>query len=459
MATQDIGKLIDNSNISPYQWRVFLLCALVILLDGIDYQIIGIAAPLIVRDLGFPRSMLGWVFFAGPFGAACGSLLCGLIADRVGRRKTVIGVTALFGLGTLATTLATDVGTLAVLRFVTGLGLGGAVPSVVALTSEYAPLRRRAAIVSALWAAFPLGGTLGGFVNASLIQYGDWRLLFHVWGAVPLLVAGILCFTIPESIRFLLSQGTASNGVGRLVGRMTGSPPASGTMFVSSEPRHQGVQVVGLFASGRIGGTVPLWIVCFVIFGSLTVVAAWSPALLTPLGFTASQTALVVAFNGLGSFIGTSVAGRLIERFGVAACMIPAFALASGSVILFGFAASTTLAPIMMAAAVTGLFMGLASSSCVALSALVYPTSIRSTGIGWAMSCGRLGAVVGPFAIGLMVGADTSVLPIFLSVAVVLLVPIPCLWQLAVYSRRLRLDHGAEGKGGPAPMRAARETP
>ena len=157
MAAFNITAHINNSPLSSFQIRVFLICALVIFLDGIDYQIIGIVAPLVIKEFGVERSVLGGVFAAAALGAAIGSVLCGSIADRIGRKLTLIGAVTLLGVATAATALAHDVSTLMAIRFITGLGLGGAVPCCVALTSEYAPVRRRAAIVSLLWSAFPLG--------------------------------------------------------------------------------------------------------------------------------------------------------------------------------------------------------------------------------------------------------------------------------------------------------------
>lgn len=144
----NVATLIDSRPISSFQLYVFLLCGLVVLLDGIDYQVIAIAAPLISRELGIERGVLGWVFAAGPLGAAIGGLTCGLIADRFGRQRTLTATTCLFGVATFATAYASDFASLLTLRFITGLGLGGAVPCFIALTSKYAPRRRRASIVS-----------------------------------------------------------------------------------------------------------------------------------------------------------------------------------------------------------------------------------------------------------------------------------------------------------------------
>ncbi len=443
MAGVDVTSLIDQSPISRTQIRIFLLCAVVVFLDGVDYQVIGIAAPMLIRDIGFARGQLGWIFSAATLGAAVGGFTCGPIADRLGRQRTLVGTTILFGAGTLATAFAHDLPTLLSVRFMTGLGLGGAVPCFIALTSEYAPRRRRATIVSVLWAAFPLGAMVGGFANAYLVRIVDWRSLFVIWGVVPLAYAAALYVWLPESMHFLLVRGDAGERVRSLLPKITGVALVPGATLLASGERTLDASPRNLFVGGRAAGTIPLWIVLLVVLGTLTTIQVWTPALITPLGFSASDAALVLAFNGLGSLVGTSSAGRLVERFGVARCLVPAFVLSSVVVLLFGWFGTSSFWLLVTAAVLAGVFLGIASSGSIALSALVYPTSVRSTGIGWAMSFGRLGATLGPLAVGLMVGSGASVAQVFLAIASALLIAVPCIGALAIYSRRMPTELAA----------------
>ena len=438
MQTINVTDLIDRSRISAFQIRVFALCGLVILLDGIDYQLIGIAAPKIVQEFGFPRGALGWVFAAAPLGAAIGGLSCGPVADRLGRQKMLVVTTFLFGAATLATTLTDGIMSLVLVRFITGVGLGGAVPCCIAMTSEYAPARRRAAIVSLLWAAFPLGGMTGGFANAYLIQHVTWRTLFEVWGLLPIGVALLLLLALPESARFLLIRQADRARLNRIVGQISGIPADAAT-FTSTEEPLPGLPVRHLFSGGRATGTIPLWLSMFIVLGTLTILAAWTPALITPLGFTSSDAALVVAAHGLGSFVGTACAGRIMERLGVTRSVIPVFILAAASVMAYGAAGSHGFALLVFTSVLTGVFLGLASSSVIALAALVYPTAVRSTGVGWAVSMGRFGSVAGPVAVGVMVGRGADVTDVFLTLGAALLVAVPCIWALGAYSRHQRL--------------------
>lgn len=447
----DVTTLIDEAPLSRFHVTVFLLCAAVVFLDGIDTQVIGIAAPMISAEHGIARALLGWVFSAGTLGATIGALVCGLVADRVGRKTVLVAATVLFGVFTLATTLADGFASLAALRFATGLGLGGAVPCFVALTSEYAPASRRAAAVTLLWAAFPLGGMTGGFLNASLINLLGWRALFVVWGAAPLVVAAAVAVWLPESVRFLLAHRTHSKEIGRIVERLSPGATAGGAVFTAREADLPGFALKHLFVEGRALGTVPLWVISFLVFGALTVIAVWTPALLTAHSFPPADAALVVGFNGLGSFIGTSAAGRLIERFSAARTMIPAFIFAAVALMLYG-GSSFAFTAMAFASLAAGVLLGVSSSSVVALSAAAYPTAIRSTGIGWALGFGRFGSVLGPLAVGAMVGAHWSLVQIWVVLGCVLMLAVPCVW---IVSRPGRFENdgsalaGARGRATP----------
>lgn len=450
----DVTRLIDDAPISRFQVSVFLLCASVVFLDGVDTQIMGIAAPVVSAEQGIARPLLGWLFATGTLGATVGAFACGLLADRIGRKAVLVAATAWFGVATLATVLADGFVPFLLFRFATGLGLGGAVPCFVALTSEYAPARRRAAIVSLLWAAFPLGGMAGGFVNAYLLHVSGWRTLFLVWGAVPVLTALALAVWLPESVRFLLARHADGALLRRIVGRI--APGGVGDGMVAGSPRLAaaeadlpGFALRHLFTDGRAAGTVPLWVASFLVFGMLVVIASWTPAMLTALQFRPSEAALVVAFNGFGSFVGTSVAGRLMERFGAGRSLVPGFALAALATMLYGSTAGS-FAGVGLASFVAGALLGLSSSGIVALSALAYPTAIRSTGIGWALGVGRFGSVVGPIVVGAMIGMQWPLPQIWVVLGCALLLAVPCVWFLARSGTgSAGLPHAAPARGAP----------
>src|SRR6266446_9596245 len=189
MATVNVQEFIDGRKLSGFQVRVFALCALIVLIDGFDTQAIGYVAPAIVRSWHVDRAALTPVFSAGLFGLMIGALSFGPIADRFGRKPVLVLCTLFFGLMSLLTVTADSLSSLIALRFLTGLGLGGAMPNAIALTSEYAPKRVRATAVMTMFTGFSLGAAVGGGVAAALISRFGWQSVFVLGGTFPLLLA------------------------------------------------------------------------------------------------------------------------------------------------------------------------------------------------------------------------------------------------------------------------------
>jgi len=403
----NVTRLIDEGRLTPFQIGTIICCALVNLFDGIDTQSIGVAAPFIAEGLGFNIANFGPIFSAALLGATVGAASFGPLADRFGRKTLLIVATILIGVFTVLTATATSVPMLLVYRLLAGLGLGGATPCFIALTSEYAPARLRATIVTVMWSAFPFGGMIGGLLNSYLITQMGWRAIFYIGGAVPILIAVLLVFYLPESIKFLLTRRNDSDAVRKIVARFGSTAISSDSHFVIEEKSLPGASIRHLFSDGRMWGTVLLWVPFFMGFGVLTVVTLWTPALLRLNGISAANTAFVIAFNGLGAFIGQSSAGRLMERFGILLVLFPAFLLGTAATIGLGYGASSVALAATFIGLV-GLFMGLGTAGAIALSALIYPTPIRSTGVGWGMAMGRFGQIVGPLVAGALLSAGWS---------------------------------------------------
>jgi MFS transporter, AAHS family, 4-hydroxybenzoate transporter len=400
----NVTRLIDDGPLSRFQVGTIVCCALVSALDGIDTQSIGVAAPLIAEGLGIKIADFGAIFSSALLGATIGAATFGPLADRLGRRTLLIVACLLFGVFTILTAFADSVPMLMIFRVLAGLGLGGATPCFIALTSEYAPARLRATLVTLMWSAFPLGAMLGGLLNSYLITQLGWRAIFYIGGAAPLLLALVLFFFLPESIKFLLVQRNDSKAVARILARFRSPLVRDASHFVVDEKHLPGVSIQHLFTEGRALGTLLLWVPFFMGFGVLTVAVLWTPALLRLNGISPANTAFVVAFNGLGGFIGQSTAGRLIERFGILRILFPAFLLGAAATVGLGYGASS----VALAATFIGLigvFMGFGTGGAIALAATIYPTPIRSTGVGWGMAMGRFGQIVGPLIAGALLGA------------------------------------------------------
>jgi len=416
--TFNVSELIDTRPLGAFQVRIVVLCALVALLDGLDLQSIGLAAPGIAADLHIPPASLGAVFSAALAGLALGAFGLGLLADRVGRKAVLIGATVCFGVFTICTALAPDFGVLLGFRFFAGLGLGGAMPSFISLTSEYAPRRLRATMVALLWAGFPLGGFVGGLLASWMIPAFGWHSVFWVGGVLPLVVSVALVFALPESVGFLVASAAPAAQVSSLLRKVfpDASVPAE-TRFVLNEERASGVPVAQLFAMGRTLGTILLWVSFFIAFMMLVTNSAWAPTLLKRDGLSISQAAIAMAAFNLGSVVATSFAGWLVVRAGAAVILPIAMVGSAVSTGLIGYAAPS-VGLVTLLECLFGLFMGGGSSGLIALAAIYYPTAIRSTGVGWAMGMGRVGSFTGPLVVGSLVAFHLSTAGIFVAIGV-----------------------------------------
>ncbi len=412
----NVTRLIDEGPLTQFQIGTIASCALVNLFDGIDTQSIGVAAPFIAEGLGITIANFGLIFSSALVGATLGAASFGQLADRLGRKTLLLAAAVFIGIFTILTALANSVPMLIAFRVLAGLGLGGATPCLIALTSEYAPARLRATLVTLMWSSFPLGGMIGGLLNTYLIAHIGWRAIFYIGGVVPLVIAVVLFFYLPESIKFLLTRRHDNDAVRRIVARLRTHPIGVAPSFVVEGHRLAGATVRHLFTEGRALGTLLLWVPFFMGFGVLTVVTLWTPALLQLNGIPAAATALVIAFNGLGAFIGQSTAGRLMERFGILAVLFPAFLFGTAATVGLGYGAFSVGAAAACIGLV-GLFMGLGTAGAIALSVMIYPTPIRSTGVGWGMAMGRFGQIVGPLIAGALLGAGWHAEPIMIVTA------------------------------------------
>ncbi len=419
----DVTKLIDDGGLSRFQMAVVLLCGLVAILDGADTTSIAIAASTIAGLLNFPMSAFGVVFAAGTLGAMLGAMTFGPLADRFGRKRLLIVATVLFAIFTFLIAHATSYSTLVLYRFLAGLGLGGATPCFLALVSEYVPQRIRGTVVSVLWAAFPLGIMLGGFLNSYLVTTFGWQMIFYVGGVLPLLVAALLTLLLPESLQFLIGRSGDSLQAKRILARMAPEALHRDAVLTFARDTLPGAPVKHLFSEGRALSAVALWVPFFAAFGVLSAVVFFTPALLRSaagVAAVASNGALVNAFHGLGALLGMALAGQLIDRLGAKRVL--------GAALVLGAACTAALGPsvasIPLAAAATaliGFFVGIAGSGCIALAAIIYPPEIRATGIGWGMAMGRAGQVVAPLVAGQIIGAtgDGSVMLLVMAAALI----------------------------------------
>jgi AAHS family 4-hydroxybenzoate transporter-like MFS transporter len=407
-AVVDVNETIDRHPITAYQVGVLAMCMLVALLDGYDTQAIGYTAPAIAEALHLPREVFGPVFSAGLLGAALGALSFGPLADRFGRKRFMIAATIIFAVFSLLIVRVSSLPELLSYRFCAGLGLGGATPAFLALGGEFAPVSKRGVFVSIAFAAFPFGGLIGALTSSYVIPNFGWQFIFYIGGAAPLLVAVVLAVWLPESLRFLMARNIRLDEVRSTLARIAPGEIGPDVQLVASPERErEGVPVKHLFTEGRAAKTVLLWVAFFTCFMVLVTVTAWTPTVLRSVDFSISAGALIIGLNNAGSVCASVLSGFLVDRFGPYKTLVPGFILGGICLAAFGQATSS-VAVLAVVSTLAGFFVGGTGTGLIALTAGLYPTTVRSTGIGWGMGMGRLGQVFGPLGTGLLVGGGVG---------------------------------------------------
>ena len=432
----NVTRLIDERPFGAAQIGIVALCGFVALLDGLDLQSIGLAAPALVRQLHVAPREFGAVFSAALLGLMLGAFVLGPLADRVGRKWILVVSTLVFGVFTIGTALVETLPQLLVLRALVGFGLGGAMPSFISLGSEYIPSRLRALVVTLLWCGFPLGGLVGGVLASWLIPAFGWPSIFYVGGAVPILLGLLLMVALPESIGFLVANNKPAADVRRIVARLFPTVDvANVTRFALGEDRLPGLPVRHLFTGGRGLGTVLLWVPYFAAFLMLVTNSSWSPTLLAGIGMDVRQSGLVMAAYNGGSVVGTIAVGWAVVAFGPYTVLALTLGL---SAFAFGFVG--TVAPdftqVLLLEGLGGILLGAGSSGLIALAAVFYPVSIRSSGVGWATGVGRFGSFVGPLIAATLVGQHWTISELYAALGLPGLVAALFILLLGLHTRR-----------------------
>ncbi|AZD01883.1 MFS transporter [Pseudomonas chlororaphis] len=395
----DIGTLLDDGPYTGMQKIVVLLAALSIVMDGFDGQLIGFAIPLMIKEWGITREAFAPAVAAGLIGMGIGSACAGLFADRFGRRMAVIASVILFGTATCAIGLAPDALTVAALRFIAGLGIGGALPSATTMTAEFTPARRRTLAVTATIVCVPLGGMLAGLFASHVLPLYGWRTLFFIGGSLPIVLGLLLLATLPESPRFLARRPQRWGELTALLGRM-GRPMPEGVRYTDAleQKSEQQGGFRALFAPGYGRDTVAVWVAFFMCLTAVYSAFSWLPTMLLSEGLSLALAGSGLTAYNLGGVIGALLCAVAMTRWGsfwpllicCAGGAASAFAMQvvdvnqNTSLLIFGFG-------------VHGLFVNAVQSTLYALCAFIYPTAVRATGTASALAFGRMGAILSAF--------------------------------------------------------------
>ena len=417
--TFDVRQFIDEQPVGRYQLMVAGMCSLLVFVDGFDAQAMGYVAPALSTAMNIPRAVLGPVISSGLVGMMIGAMVCGPLADQFGRRPVLIGCALIFGVGSLLTATAQSVEALAAFRALTGLGMGGAMPNAIALTSEYMPQRRRGTAVTTMICGFSLGAAVGGFVAAAIIPRFGWQAVFIVGGVAPLVIAVAAFVWLPDSIRFLLIKGGADQRAREYLTRIAPGvalPRALSTGSGEDEPRDAFV-VLQLFTGRRATGTLLIWIVYFMNLLNLYFLNSWLPTIISDANIPVATAIRLTALFQVGGIGGALVLGAILDRYFSFWILAACYLWAAVCVFFIGASGvSTLMLGVTIASAGLGIIGG--QNACHALTAGFYPTAIRSTGVGWALGIGRIGSIVGPVLGGVLLARGTPIGQVFWAAAI-----------------------------------------
>ena len=411
-ATANIAEILDRPKISTFQAGVIALSTAVVFVEGLNIQAAGYIAPALEQSLKLTRPDLTVFFTAGTVGLMLGALLVAPLADRIGRRPVLVGCVLLFGVAGLLTAASRSISPLEVFRFLTGFGIGGAMPNAIALTAEYSPEHRRSAMVAVMMTGFILGSIAAGLIGAWLVPGYGWQSVFVVGGALSLVLVPILFVRLPESLRFLVLHQKERSLTVRHLRRID---PAlaidADTRFIVDEQAGAGHSVASLFQEGRARTTILLWTIYFMSLLNLYLLASWVTTHVHSLGVAVQLSILIGTMYQVGGVFG-AMFGWLVDKIGPSRAIFAAYLIGAASIASIPLAGSNTIA---LTFAVFGAGFGIigGQNSANALAAMAYPTQIRSTGVGWATGIGRLGSVVGPGVAGILLSLDFSTQHIF----------------------------------------------
>ncbi|MFV9669557.1 MFS transporter [Pantoea sp. KXB25] len=414
----DVRQLINQQGLSRWQKRLIALCFIVVALDGMDIAIMGFIAPALKAAWGVSNHQLGLVISAALIGLALGAMVAGPLADRYGRRVMILFSVLFFGLWTLATALSQNIEQMMLFRFLTGLGLGAAMPNVGTLVAEYAPERRRAFIITVVFCGFTFGAASGGFAASWLLPRYDWHSVLLLGGILPLLVLPLLIRGLPESVRFLISRGAPAARIHAILDRMMPGKTPPDCAFHAPEATSPDSGAVGTVLSRRyLFGSTMLWGGYFMGLFLVYLIGSWLPSLVNTLGMSVTEAAIVTAMYQAGGTLGSLFAGWLMDRFNANLALAAIYGCGGLFIVALGF--SPAEAGIMSAIAFcSGFCFNGANTGMNALSASYYPTHARATGSSWMHGVGRVGAILSAFVGAEMLSLGWSFSVIFLLLAI-----------------------------------------
>lgn len=431
--SMDVRELIDGRPLGRFQRLIVLLGFCVIALDGFDIAIMGFIAPVLKDTWGVTNHQLGLVIGAALVGLALGAMLSGPLADRMGRKKIIINSVFFFGFWTIATALSQGVEQMIFFRFMTGLGLGAAMPNMGTLVSEYAPEKKRSFIITVIFCGFTFGAASGGFAASWMIPNLGWHWLMALGGVLPLLFVPLLVWKLPESVRFLVTKRAGQCRIREIMTRLFPDVIKPDSVFTLPPPPavQRGAIAIVLSEPYRFG-TCMLWLAYFMGLFLVYVLGSWLPTMVKGIGLTVAQASIIAALYQAGGTIGSLFAGWLMDRINPHRALGLIYATGGGMTVVIGLAGHSFLL-LGALAFFCGFCLNGANTGMNALSASFYPTEARATGSSWMHGIGRIGAILSAFAGAEMMSLGLSFQTVFFMLAVP-----AAITALAVFAKGIR---------------------
>lgn len=422
--SSDLRKELNESPMSRFQWSAIAVCILLNALDGFDVLVMAFTAAGVSGEWKLNGAQLGVLFSAGLLGMAAGSLLLAPLADRWGRQPVTLLSLVLIAAGMLLSGYTRSQHELALMRVVTGLGIGGMLASVTVIIGEYSSDKWRGMNIALYTAGYPLGATIGGLAAAWMLTHYGWRSVFIAGGVATAIMIPIVFLRLPESVDFLLAKRPASAlpKLNALLRKMERAPMVQLPPLALQSSAQPGNSIAGLFRGGLLSTTVLIWCGFFMLMFGFYFALSWTPKLLVSAGLSATQGITGGVLLNLGGMVGGVLFGVLSVRMHLGRLVAFAMLLAGLSLALFGALSGSLFSAFAVAFAI-GVFLFASMAGLYAVTQGSYPVQVRTTGIGYAIGVGRLGAILAPLCAGFFMDAGWApntlyyvfALPLFLA--------------------------------------------
>lgn len=447
-----VQDVIDARGVTSFSITVAVLCAVVLFADGFNTQIIGFIAPAISKEWAIDKAALGLVFSAGFSGLLVGLLLFSTLPNKIGTKRVVLLCTSMFAICTMLTLLSNNVTQLMVYRFITGIGLGGAIPGAIALTGEYAPRKRRGTMLLLMNTGFAFGAVAGGsLASLMLVRYG-WRPILFIGGLVPFCALFALLRYLPESVSYALRKPGTDDQVRAILHRIdpTCQVPASAAIVFSAASRTR-FTALDIFRDKRLAGTLLVGGVFFVTLMETFCLQSWLPTVLVDQGFSVTAASAIGTLFSASGIAAVLVVGPFIDRFGPYRVMGVLFLIGTAFVAALGMALGHDVTLLYTVVVLAGFCVGSTQKAAASLLVYYYPTDLCAAGAGWAYGVGRLGAIAGPIVIGIALHSGLAPATLFYVGALPMLFAALFVFSLGALSRQ-------GGAGAPVRLGATAAT-